>query len=524
MENWMLITLIVLVLLTAVALLFWAFYHQPSKDIAYVRTGLFGEKIIVNEGGLVLPVVHAIMPVNRKTIRVEIERDNKAGLITKDSLRVDVIAEVSLRVAPEDEAIATAARTLGKRTMDTESMKEFLEAQCVSGLRSVAASMDLEELHRNRTQFEHSVRDGLESEFNKNGLELVMVALKRLDQTDKEYFDPTNTFDALGLIKLDKISEDSKKKRNDIEQENAVAIQKRNKEAAEQKLTIEQQEVEAQKNQEKYIAELHARTAREIDQIKFSNEVAVDQAKRDMELQQAEFKKATLEAWMVTDDVETQATKITEQIATAREEAEAQRNKLIEVISAEKEAKRQTIIAQANSEVEKLAAKAAEIRYMVEAAGKSALNKAANLLENDQINMQVKMEIVRQLPQIISESVKPIENIDGIKIMHLDGLANAAGGGSGSGGNGTVASGSSGGGGDSLADQVVNSALRYRAQSPLVESLLNEVGLKGSGINDFTKQLQEDMQTKAGSESPKLDSSDHGADVKDDEPPTDTKH
>jgi len=226
----------------------------------------------------------------------------------------------------------------------------------------------------------------------------------------------------------------------------------------------------------------------------------------------------------VTDDVETQATKITEQIATAREEAEAQRNKLIEVISAQKEAERQTIIAQANSEVEKLAAKAAEIRYMAEAAGKSALNKAANLLENDQINMQVKMEIVRQLPQIISESVKPIENIDGIKIMHLDGLANAAGGGSGSGGNGTVASGSSGGGGDSLADQVVNSALRYRAQSPLVESLLNEVGLKGSGINDFTKQLQEDMQTKAGSELPKPDSSDHGADVKDDEPPTDTKH
>lgn len=35
----------------------------------------------------------------------------------------------------------------------------------------------------------------------------------------------------------------------------------------------------------------------------------------------------------------------------------------------------------------------------------------------------------------------------------------------------------------SLADQLVNSALKYRAQAPLIDSLLKEVGIKGGDIN-----------------------------------------
>lgn len=41
-------------------------------------------------------------------------------------------------------------------------------------------------------------------------------------------------------------------------------------------------------------------------------------------------------------------------------------------------------------------------------------------------------------------------------------------------------------GGGNLADQVVNSALRYRAQAPLLDSLMREVGIDGSNINGLT--------------------------------------
>jgi len=62
--------------------------------------------------------------------------------------------------------------------------------------------------------------------------------------------------------------------------------------------------------------------------------------------------------------------------------------------------------------------------------------------------------------------VKPLENIEGIKILHVEGL-----GGGGGGGGGDFA------GAGGFSDQVVNSALRYRAQAPLVDELLKEIGI-----------------------------------------------
>ena len=42
-----------------------------------------------------------------------------------------------------------------------------------------------------------------------------------------------------------------------------------------------------------------------------------------------------------------------------------------------------------------------------------------------------------------------------------------------------------------LADQMTNSALRYRAQAPLVDSLMNELGIKAGDINGFTSSLSD---------------------------------
>lgn len=89
--------------------------------------------------------------------------------------------------------------------------------------------------------------------------------------------------------------------------------------------------------------------------------------------------------------------------------------------------------------------------------------------------MQIRMALIEHLPGIIRESVKPMERIDGIKIIQVDGLT---------GGNHRGAE--PAGGGANLADQLVNSALRYRAQAPLVDSLLAELGLKTDSINGLT--------------------------------------
>ena len=105
--------------------------------------------------------------------------------------------------------------------------------------------------------------------------------------------------------------------------------------------------------------------------------------------------------------------------------------------------------------------------------------------------MQVKLELLKQMPEIIRESVKPMEQIDGIKIIQVDGLN--AGSAPGSGGG---AEGQSG----NLADQVVNSALRYRGQAPLVDSLLAEVGLDASSLKGLTGSTGENKSDEPDEE------------------------
>lgn len=87
--------------------------------------------------------------------------------------------------------------------------------------------------------------------------------------------------------------------------------------------------------------------------------------------------------------------------------------------------------------------------------------------------MKVKLALIERVESIIREAVRPLENIDGIKIVQVDGLS--VGGGS-TGGERT------GAGGGGLSDQLVSSALRFRAQAPLVNSLLKEVGLNSGSV------------------------------------------
>jgi uncharacterized membrane protein YqiK len=78
------------------------------------------------------------------------------------------------------------------------------------------------------------------------------------------------------------------------------------------------------------------------------------------------------------------------------------------------------------------------------------------------------------LPELIRESAKPLEAIDSIKIVQVDGLTQKAGG------NGHGAG--YGGGTGNLAQDAVAAALAYRAQAPVLDGLMKELGLDGSSL------------------------------------------
>ena len=172
-----------------------------------------------------------------------------------------------------------------------------------------------------------------------------------------------------------------------------------------------------------------------------------------------------------------------EQIESRRAEEKATRAKSVDIIDAETRAEREHIrtvkMAEANkeaserrAEAEMAEARAAEFRYGVDAEGNRKLNEAENS-RNDESRRSALLEgVVNRLPEIIREQVKPMENIDSIKILQVDGLPglNSPTEGSGTGEPNSRPDGS-------VSDQVVSSAMKYRTQVAFVDGLMDEIGL-----------------------------------------------
>ena len=271
---------VILVAFLAIGMIFARLYQRASKEISFVRTGLGGQLVVVNGGALVFPVLHETISVNMNTLRLEVRRANEQALITRDRMRVDVLAEFYVRVQPTAESIANAAQTLGRRTLQPEALKDLVEGKFVDALRAVAAEMTMEELHEKRVDFVQKVQRAVSEDLLKNGLELESVSLTGLDQTRREFFNPDNAFDAAGLTKLTQEIEERRKLRNEIEQDTRIAVERKNLEAEQFSLSLMRDREYAQLEQAR---EIETRRALQ------KSEIAREQAQRQKEAQEAEI-------------------------------------------------------------------------------------------------------------------------------------------------------------------------------------------------------------------------------------------
>lgn len=563
-------------------------YKRSSKEISFVRTGFGGEKVILNGGALVLPILHEVIPVNMNTLRLEVSRKAEESLITRDRMRVDVAAEFYVRVKQTAESIAMAAQTLGKKTMQPNELKSLVEGKFIDALRSVAAEMAMEELHEKRSDFVQKVQQVVSEELVKNGLELETVSLTGLDQTAFKFFNPQNIFDAEGLTKLTETIEDRRKKRNGLEQDADLAIKTKNLETEQARLKIIREEEyakmeqtrelsirkaeqsteiaakQAEKQRESQEAQIAAEREVELKRISADRDIeqgniqksqaiqtaqvlqkkAIELAEQDRSIAIAEKSGAESKAKADADKARAEAVKAEEEVITVRETQRAERQKSVELVEARQGAEKQAIAITVAAEAEKksandkaeaikiaaqaqadailiaaqaqadkdavaitvvanaekeaaqsradarlveskaesesliLLADAQEKQYQVDAAGKRELHAADNTMSAQQIEMKLRIELLKALPAIIEQSVKPMENISDIKIMQVNGLT---GGNANANGEANTE--------QSLSDQMVNGALRYRAQAPLIDSLMNEIGIKGGDINGLTGGL-----------------------------------
>jgi uncharacterized membrane protein YqiK len=543
MGNLVLSALVVFLILLVV---FAKFYHRSSKDVAFVRTGFGGEKIVLTGGALAIPIIHQITPVSMSSMRLDVVRALQHALITKDYMRVDIEAAFYVRVVGTKQAVALAAQTLGARTLNPLSIKELLEGKLVDAVRAAVTEMTLDQLHSDSRSFIERARSLVGEATTSNGLELEYISLSRLDQTPKVHFDPSNTFDAQGLIRITQETEDSRRTRNEIEKSTEVRVQDTNLKAEEKalvtkrgseyaRLQVELEIAQRRAEQAALVARVQAeqrRSALEVEiaqtelisTIRLASEqtVEVERIRSQQQIRQAEIEQgralevAEIERNSVlkiasedsliallskqqeralssqaASEAEAQAAAAEESILTAREVARAERERDVNLIRAERISREKALAVTISAEAEQRAAVnigearktlataealSAEMRFDAEAEGQRKLNESANMLSAGQVAKQLHIATIEALPGIIRESVKPLESIEGIKIIDLGGLGATGGASPGEGSGGE--NGSAGpGGGDNMIDRLVGSALRYRMQAPVVDNLLREVGL-----------------------------------------------
>jgi len=560
-----LLAIVILVVAIVIAwLILWKLYQRSTTELAFVRTGFLGRKVVIDGGAVVIPVLHEVTRVGMNTIRLEVQRAETQSIMTADRLRVDVTAAFYVRVAPNAEAVARAAQSLGRRTLSQEGMAELLEGKFVAALRARAATMTLEDLHARRGDFIAEIGAAVAETLEHNGLELESASITRLEQTGREHFNPGNAFDAEGLTKLTEQIEERRRRRNEIEQDTTVAIEVKNLEAERRRLEIQRDEEFARLEQQREIAtrradqhsdvatheqsrqrrsaeaEIESRDAVERSRIasdrgleeeriraKMRTRTAEIESQRELEkadierrqdieiteqlreIAVAEQSKARAKALTEAEEARAAAVKAEEAVATAREVERAERGTRVEAIealarvdregkariaSAEAEAdaakhsgEATRLVAEAEAAAEKLRAEAAEIRARVEAEAERARNEADNALSDEARSLRLRLAVVERMEAIVRESVRPIEKIDGVKILHVDGYGPAPGSALTTGGGGGGGSGEGG-----WADQLVNSALRHRGQAPVVDYLLSEIGISDvspQGLNEALGRL-----------------------------------
>ncbi|MCU0906861.1 MAG: SPFH domain-containing protein [Rhodobacteraceae bacterium] len=470
--TWIILALVVVAVLVVLAA---NFFQRATNEVALVRTGLGGRRVVVDGGVLAVPYFHEITKVNMQTLRMTVARTGEGSLITKDRLRVDVGADFYASVTPTADAITRAAQTLGKRLFQPDQLRGLIDGMMIDALRSVAARMTMDELHENRADFVREVKAALAEAMANYGLQLDAVSLTALDQTPFGALDENNAFNAVGMRKLAEVIAKSKKERAEIESQSEVSVRRAAMEASKRKLEIDLEERRAEIAQSQEIETLMAAQLAEVARQKAEAERSAAQARismeqaiqsadlaRELAIREAEIAQARAlamaeqdrqisfaaksqeesRAQAEADAARAEAVKAAEAVQTARAMAEAERRKALALLRAAEEAEAAALRAKSaaeserataadRAEAERVAADAMKHLRLAEAEAARARIEADNARSDALVAMELEKARLDALPRIVAEMVKPAEKIRGINIHHIGGLPGAAGGGGG---------------------------------------------------------------------------------------------
>jgi uncharacterized membrane protein YqiK len=239
-------------------------YVKTPANRAFVRTGGLGArpntppKVVMNGGAWVFRSIHEITWVDLGTMAIEIERTENNALLTKDPQYADIKAIFYIKVNPTVDGIIDAARTIGGKQVDSNAVKQLVDAKLDGALRDVAASFTLMSLHQEREKFIQEVQNRLKTDLEENGLVLESVSILTLRAARQGSFGTDDVFGAQVARANAEVISQALRERNDIERTAEVRIKQRDTEAATSRLELDRQLALVTATQEREVRTIQA--------------------------------------------------------------------------------------------------------------------------------------------------------------------------------------------------------------------------------------------------------------------------
>jgi uncharacterized membrane protein YqiK len=270
-----------LVVLLTIFTVMSRFYRRCGADEALVRTGSGGNRVVIGGGVVVYPILHQLLRVSLRSVKLSVERSGKNALVTADKIKANVTTELYIKVEPLGDDVLAAARSFGERNLDEHAIADLIEGKLTDALRSVAANQTFMALHANRKQFAERIQEVLAEELKKNGLTLENVSITAFAMVPVKDLDPQDVFDAEGLRAITDSVQTNREMTNRIQREKDNQIQAQNVTARKRQLEMEQDQKQAEADQARKVAEYSAMQAAETAKAVFVQDQSRDLAELD---------------------------------------------------------------------------------------------------------------------------------------------------------------------------------------------------------------------------------------------------
>ncbi|MGW2746883.1 flotillin family protein [Streptomyces sp. NPDC001450] len=295
-------------------------------------------------GQVVLPILHKaeVMDISVKTI--EISRSGRDGLICRDNIRADIRILFFVKVNKTVPDVIKVAQSVGtERASHQDTLQELFHAKFSEALKTVGKQMDFTDLYTKREELRYHIIELIGVDLN--GYHLEDAAIDYLEQTPLTQLDPANVLDAQGIRKITELTAVEHVRTNEAQRNEQKEITRQNVDAREAILELERRQADAEIKQKREIETSRAReeaeTARVVEEERLRAQGAFLRTEEQLGVQRENQAREVAVAAKNRERV----------IAVENERIE--KDRMLEVISRERETQLTRIAAEKEVEAEK---------------------------------------------------------------------------------------------------------------------------------------------------------------------------